>query len=161
MRPRRAGRPLPACRRRRRAAPRAWLLLAAALPLLPFAAHAGTCSNERPREVFAALEAIDEDGERRLGERLAALSAQEGWSQSEWQRNVLALADDARAGEREQRRDALVAEMFGLLARQPPYDCAELDRLEDAILELERQQWRESIEAVERRLGDGAERDSL
>jgi hypothetical protein len=44
-----------------------------------------TCAIERPRNVFEALQAIDDSGEQRLRIVLSRLSQQEGWSESDWE----------------------------------------------------------------------------
>lgn len=115
------------------------------------------CNEQRPGDVFSALEAIDEAGEARLQAALGKLSKQENWSQDDWEKFTLGLADDPGAGAREARRDELVAQIFGILAR-PPFDCARLDALEAEILEVERQQWNDAVESVERRLRPGKPR---
>ncbi len=137
------------------------LAIAAVLALAPLATSAaGSCSNERPKEIFAGLEAIDDAGEAALSERLRALSIKEQWSHSEWEAYTLGLADSPAANALSERRDALVATLFGVLAR-PPYDCAVLDELEAEIFALEREQWSNSIEQVEQRLGNSTEADYL
>ena len=137
------------------------LVLAAIAGLPASAAAAGTCSNERPREVMAELEVIDDAGEKELNMRLQALSKQEGWSQNEWQTYVLSLADSPEAAAREERRDALFVELFQTLSGPPPFDCERLDALEAEIIALEKQQWQESIAAVEARLNNAPAADYL
>ncbi len=113
------------------------------------------CNEERPGKVFAALDAIDAEGEARLQAALEKLSQQERWTRSDWEKYTLGLSDNPRTDAREARRDDLVAAIFGVLAR-PPYDCARLDALEAEILELEKQQWDEAVGDVEKRLQPAA-----
>lgn len=112
------------------------------------------CSSERPKLILEGLTAIDDDGEARLTERLEALSEHESWTQSDWESYTLELADNPRADELSGQRDALVREVFSILARPSPA-CAELDRLEAEIFAAERAQWEESIRRVEQRLRAG------
>lgn len=135
---------------------RTLLLPVAALAL---AAAAGTasgadvpCDEHRPGRVFTELEAIDERGEARLKSALGALSAQEGWSQSDWEKFTLGLSDNPRTDAMEARRDELMTQIFVLIAR-PPLDCERLDVLEAEVLEIERRQWEYAVEEVEQRLG--------
>ena len=58
----------------------AGLLVLAMLPAAVVAA--GRCDNARPKEIFEALEAIDDAGEAELKQHLEALAKQEGWSTS-------------------------------------------------------------------------------
>ena len=140
------------------------LLLYAVVIVTPLLASkqalAGSCTNERPREIFAALEAIDEEGEAELKGKLEELSKRSGWTQADWEQSVAALAEAPGVAERETRRDELVAQLFGLLAR-PPYDCELLDTLEAEILALEQQQWQASVDEIERRLALPPQQDSL
>lgn len=136
------------------------LILGLLLSVSTMAPAAGSCTNERPQEVFEALEAIDEAGEAELKQKLDTLSRREAWTQTEWEDNVAALAEAPGVAEREARRDELVAQLFGLLAR-PPYDCELLDALEAEILALEQQQWQASVDEVERRLKLPPQQDTL
>lgn len=110
------------------------------------------CDEHRPGRVFTELEAIDARGEARLKTALSALSAQEGWSQSDWEKFTLGLSDNPRTDAMEARRDELMTQIFVLIAR-PPLDCERLDVLEAEVLEIERRQWEYAVEEVEQRLG--------
>ena len=128
------------------------LMVVAGLPLVSPAENA--CTVERPGKVFDALEAIDDSGEERLRIVLSELSAQEGWSKSDWEHYTLGLADNARADSREERRNDLVTEIFGVVTRVP-IDCEKLDMLEAEVLNIERQQWDDAVRRVEERLERG------
>ena len=50
---------------------------------------------------------------------------------------------------------------YDLILADPPYSCEDLDRLEAEILEIERTQWDDSIETVERQIDAGTRPDYL
>ncbi len=118
------------------------------------------CDEERPREIFEALEAIDTEGENRLQIRLQDLAEQERWTQGDWEQFTLSLADSPAVNEREDQRSALMAQVFAVLAK-PPVDCVRLDELEAEVLNLERALWDDSLERVERRLQRNVAPDAL
>jgi hypothetical protein len=135
-------------------------MVIAGLPLGSVAA--ADCNAARPGKVFEALRAIDDSGEERLRIVLGKLSRQEGWSQSDWEDYTLSLSDNPLTNAMEDRRNDLVAKIFGALAR-PPLDCEKLDTIEAEILDIERRQWDDAVRRAEERLhrGTGARGSEL
>ena len=133
---------------------RRWFLLIVFVGLPLTAAAEDACTVERPGKVFDALEAIDNSGEERLRIVLSELSAQEGWSQRDWENYTLGLAENPYSNAREERRNDIVTEIFSVVKRVP-IDCEKLDTLEAEVLSIERQQWDDAVRRVKERLQSG------
>jgi hypothetical protein len=109
------------------------------------------CAQEVLRNLYAELEAIDSAGEERLAQSLDELSVQEGWSEHERSDFTLSIADNADVDAAESQRTDIIGRLIGSIQRGN-VDCAEIQNMRAAILDVEKAQWESAVKRVEQRI---------
>jgi hypothetical protein len=114
-------------------------------------AAAQDCAQTVMKNLYAELEAIDVDGERRLAQAIEALSSQESWSNDQRQNSTLSIAENPEVDAAEKERTEILANLFGIVQRGV-YDCEQIYQLRDNALNLEKDQWESAISQVNQKL---------
>ena len=114
-------------------------------------AIAQDCAQEVLRNLYAELEAIDSAGEERLAQSLDDLSLQEGWSERERNDFTLSIADNADVDAAESERTDIIGHLIGSIQRGT-VDCAEIQNMRAAALDVEKAQWENAVKQVEQRI---------